>query len=132
LIFDPIVLDRRDVAAGLVDFEDETGAGVHRVGAADGCNAEAGGNGGRSEENGCGRHACQYKAPRTKLQAPEKHQAPSFNRFSARNQGLGFGASLELRGWSLELRVHLRHRNTETKLAVSFILPQAWLIGRRS
>jgi len=42
LIFDAVVLDRGDVAAGLADFEDEASAGVDGVGAAAGGDAENG------------------------------------------------------------------------------------------
>jgi hypothetical protein len=44
----------------------------------------------------------KFKAPSTKLQAPEKHQAPN----SKRDGGpwsLEFGISLELGAWNLEL-----------------------------
>jgi hypothetical protein len=43
------------------------------------------------------------KAPNSNIQAPEKHQAANFKQGHAPALVLGFGASLELGCWSLEL-----------------------------
>jgi hypothetical protein len=47
------------------------------------------------------------KAPSTKHQAPEKHQDPNTKR-DREHWSLGFGASLELGAWNLELLAIVR------------------------
>jgi hypothetical protein len=43
----------------------------------------------------------EMKAPSSKLQAPEKNQAPNSSETSRQSWNLKFGASLELGAWSL-------------------------------
>jgi hypothetical protein len=49
----------------------------------------------------------KFKAPSTKLQAPEKHQAPNSKR-DGEPWSLGFGIFLELGAWILELHTIVR------------------------